>query len=130
MKTSLLRSLKAILDKRSREALVDSHVRNGIAFQIRAMRRERNWTQEDLAKQADMKPTQITRVENPVYGSHTVTTLRRIASAFDVALVVRFVPFSELLKWDEGSRNMAPATFAEELDWAAGRGHLQIADGE
>jgi transcriptional regulator with XRE-family HTH domain len=94
------------------------------------MRRERNWTQEELASQADTKPTQITRVENPTYGSHTITTLRRIAAAFDVALVVRFVPFSELLNWDSGPRNMSPASFDEELEWASGRGHLQIADGE
>jgi transcriptional regulator with XRE-family HTH domain len=125
-----LRSLKAIRNKRSREALVDAHLRNGIAFQIRAMRRERNWTQDDLAGQSEMKPTQITRVENPGYGSHTLTTLKRIAAAFDVALVVRFVPFSELLEWDSGPRNMTPASFGEELESASGESHLQIADGD
>lgn len=94
------------------------------------MRRQRDWTQEELAKQAEMKPTQITRVENPDYGSHTLTTLRRIAAVFDVALVVRFVPFSELLEWDSGPRNMAPASFPEELESATGPTHFKIADSE
>lgn len=115
MKNSRLLSLKRLTDKRVRAALVDSHLRNGIAFQIRSMRRGSNWTQEDLAREAGTKPTQITRIENPSYGSHTVATLRRIAAAFDVALVVRFVPFSELLRWDAGPRNLAPKPFWQEL---------------
>lgn len=120
MRTSTLRSLKQLTDKRVRHALVDSHLRNGIAFQIRALRRdpERKWTQGDLAREAGMKPTQITRIENPSYGSHTVATLRRIASAFDVALIVRFVPFTELLKWDRGPRLLAPPSFWSELQLA------------
>ena len=118
MKSSLLLSLKRLTDKRARTALVDSHLRNGIAFQIRSMRRGSNWTQEDLAREAGTKPTQITRIENPSYGSHTVATLRRIAAAFDVALVVRFVPYSELLRWDAGPRNLAPKPFWQELQEA------------
>jgi transcriptional regulator with XRE-family HTH domain len=94
---------------------VDAHIRNGVAFQIRAMRRERKWRQEDLANAIGSKPTQITRIENPNYGSHTIATLRRIAAAFDVALIVRFAPLSELVRWDSGPRNMAPHPFWREL---------------
>lgn len=41
----------------------------------------------------------ISRLENPDYGKYTLTTLKRLAAAFDVALVVRFAPFGELLTW-------------------------------
>jgi Predicted transcriptional regulators len=102
-------------DRNVREAFVSAHVSNGIAFQIRSLRRGRKWTQEQLATAAGTKPTQIGRVENPDYGSHTITVLRRIASAFDVALVVRFAPYSELLRWDAGPRNLAPKPFWQEL---------------
>lgn len=102
-------------DRNVREALVDAHIRNGIAFQVRSLRRGKGWTQEQLADAAGTKPTQVGRVENPDYGSHTVRMLRRIASVFDVALVVRFVPYSELLRWDAGPRNLSPKPFWNEL---------------
>ncbi len=94
-KEKLLENLK---DKEYRKAFVESHINNGVAFQIRTMRGD--LTQEDLGKLAGMKQTQICRLENPNYGSFTLKTLKEIAAAFDVALIVRFVPFSELVKWD------------------------------
>jgi len=102
-------------DRNVREALVAAHISNGIAFQVRNLRRIKRWTQEQLANAAGTKPTQVGRVENPDYGSHTVRMLRRIASAFDVALVVRFVPYSELLRWDAGPRDLAPKSFWQEV---------------
>lgn len=41
----------------------------------------------------------ISALEDPNYENIEVGTLRRLASAFDVALTVRFVPFSELATW-------------------------------
>jgi transcriptional regulator with XRE-family HTH domain len=88
---------KNVSDKKYRETFVESHIRNGVAFQIRAMRDMRGWTQKELAKRADTKQEAISRLENPDYGRFTLETLRRLASVFDVALTVRFVPFSELI---------------------------------
>ncbi len=79
------------------------------------MRRKKGWTQAQLAEAARTKPTQIGRVEDPSYGSHTVKTLRGIASALDVAIMIRFVPYSELLAWDTGPRILAPEPFWREL---------------
>ncbi len=61
--------------------------------------------------------TNVSRLESPGYGRLNITTLQRIASVFDVALIVRFVPFSELIRWtDELSPEvMAPQSFEEEL---------------
>jgi transcriptional regulator with XRE-family HTH domain len=97
-KQELLNDLK---DKEYREAFVASHINNGISFQIKTMRENRNnMTQAELANLTGMKQTAISRLENPTYGHFTLNTLKNIASAFDVALMVKFVPFSELVKWD------------------------------
>jgi hypothetical protein len=40
-------------------------------------------------------------LEDPNYENIEVATLRRLASAFDVALTVRFIPFSELARWTD-----------------------------
>ena len=47
-------------------------------------------------------------MEKPGGAHFTLETLKRLAEAFDVALVVRFAPFSELLDW---SRNFNPESF-------------------
>ena len=46
-----------------------------------------------------MGQVRISKLENPDTGTPNLTTLVRLASAFDCALMVRFVPFSELTKW-------------------------------
>lgn len=92
--------LKYLKDKEYRDAFVSSHIDNGIPFQIKTMRDNRKMTQEELGELAEMKQAAISRLENPNYGSFTLKTLKGIASAFDVALIVRFIPFSDLVKWD------------------------------
>ena len=87
-------------DKEYRDAFVSSHIDNGIPFQIRTLREQRGWTQEELAKSSKKKQEAICRLENPNYGSLTLATLKELASAFDIALIVRFVPFGELVEWD------------------------------
>ena len=86
--------------KKFRDAYVYEHVRNGIPFQTRALRTspERDWTQAELGAAAKKPRNVITRLENPNYGKLTLKTLFEIASAFDVALLIKFVPFSRLLR--------------------------------
>jgi transcriptional regulator with XRE-family HTH domain len=95
-KINLIKKLKE--SKKARDAYVYEHVRNGIPFQIRAMRKENEWSQQDLAEAAKTSRTVITRIEDPNYGKLSLKTLLAIASAFNVALLVKFVPFSRLLK--------------------------------
>lgn len=87
-----------LTSQRDRDAYVYEHVRNGIPFQIRALRKQQDWSQLELAKAANTSRTVITRIEDPNYGSLTLKTLYQIASAFGVALLVKFVPFSRLLR--------------------------------
>jgi transcriptional regulator with XRE-family HTH domain len=89
--------------KRTREQFVDSHLARTVAHQIRAMRDEADWSQDELGEKIGSNQNAIYRYELPDYGKHTLSTLKRIAAAFDVALVVRFVPFSELVDWVSGT---------------------------
>jgi len=92
--------ISKLRDKEYRQAFVRSHIRNGIAFQIRTMRSQKPWTQEKLAEQIGKQQTAISRLENPDYGHFTLKTLEELADVFDVALIVRFAPFSDLADWD------------------------------
>jgi hypothetical protein len=83
----------------ARAKFVESHLNKTLAFQIRSLRGD--WTQSEFAEKLGMKhPNNVSaRLENPNYGKHTLTTLKRIAAARDVGLVVWFVPFSRLIDW-------------------------------
>lgn len=107
-----------------RARFVESHLNKGIAFQAESLREKRGWTQQELADKLNSSQNSVYRLENPNYGKHTITTLRKVAAAFDVALIVRFAPFSELVDWVSGTPRVEPGlgpntldipSFAEEL---------------
>ena len=77
-----------------------SQITVGIPFQVRALRKQRKWDQAKLANEANMAQPRISAIERPGYGNLNLATLLRLASAFSVGLMVRFVPFSELLQWE------------------------------
>lgn len=39
-------------------------------------------------------------MEDPNYSKFALATLKQLASTFDIGLVVRFVPISDLVKWE------------------------------
>lgn len=80
------------------DAFWEENITTGIAFQVREMRASRGWTQQELGVRAgNMAQERIHHIENPDYGRLSVTTLKRLASAFHVALEVRFISYSELV---------------------------------
>ena len=85
-------------DKEYRHAYAEENLNATIATQIKVLREQRHWKQEDLAKQAEMKQPMISRYENVNYSSWSINTLRKFAKAFDVYLDVRFRSFRELVK--------------------------------
>jgi transcriptional regulator with XRE-family HTH domain len=122
----LLRRIRRSKDARSN--LVASNLDKGIAFQIRATRDKRQITQTELAEAAGMTQNNVSRLESPEYGKHTLSSLKRIADALDVALVVRFVPFSQYIDWlsatpylDHGlvPESLAVPSFKEEEEQGA-----------
>lgn len=90
---------RVLRSKEFRDSYALSHATSDIAFQILANRRHRGLTQKGLGELAgEMKQGFVSRLENPEGSAPNIETLARIASAFDVALLVRFVPFSELVE--------------------------------
>jgi len=92
---------KICKSKAYRDSYVAAHVSNTVAAQITLMREARDWTQSLLAEKAGMKQSRISTLEDPNYENIEVATLKRLASAFEVGLTIRFVPFSELVSWAE-----------------------------
>ncbi|HEY3770784.1 MAG TPA: helix-turn-helix transcriptional regulator [Candidatus Angelobacter sp.] len=85
-------------DKEYRHVYSESFRNSWIAGQIKAIREMRGWTQSKLAEECEMKQARISLLEDVNYESWNIATLRRIARAFDVDLVVKFESFLETIK--------------------------------
>jgi transcriptional regulator with XRE-family HTH domain len=57
-------------------------------------------TQKQLAGLAGMAQPRISKMERPGEEAFNIDTLIRLAAAFQVGLKVEFVPFSEMLVWE------------------------------
>jgi|ERR1043166_384429 transcriptional regulator with XRE-family HTH domain len=118
---------KKLMQKLSRKAYraayVGEHVRRGIAAQIRAMRDQRGWNQGKLSKELGKPQSVVSRLEDPSYGKVTVQTLLEVAATFDVALQIRFVPFSSFLQQtrDVSTSSMRVVSFDDDFS-AVGTG--------
>lgn len=91
--------LASLADFEYRHALVEEHLAVFLPFQLRAMREERGWTQGELGVRCGKAQEWICKLENPNYGRFSLQTLKTLARAFDVALEVRFRPFSYFVDW-------------------------------
>ena len=102
-------------DEYRREYAAD--VGTGLAFQIKLIREKNGWTQGQLAEHIGSQQPTISQWENPNYGDFSLNSLKSLATAFDLALMVKFVPFSELVEWDANltPQRLAPPSFREEV---------------
>lgn len=107
-----------LLDKDYRQAFVEENVKTGIAFQTRALRLKKDWSQKELGDRAGKPQNVISRLENPDYGNFTLRTLLDLAAAFDVALLVRFVSFGQLFDMlkDVSNKALAVPSFEKEME--------------
>lgn len=109
---------ESLQDTDYRKRLIDEHINVGIAFQIHGLRQRQELKQKELAERLGDKKKQplISAWEDPNYGKYTLATLKDLAKAFDVGLLVRFVPFSALVDWTVNltSDVIAPPSFNEE----------------
>ena len=105
-------------NKEYRDAYLEASIEQGVAWQIRINRRFRGITQLELAEAIGTKQSEISRLEDPTYGSHSLETLIEIAKKFDCALSVKFVSFSQLAYESERltEADLYAATFTEEMD--------------
>ena len=95
--------------KKDRHRFLGNHLDSNIAAQLYAMRDQRGWTQKNVADEAGIAQPRIPSYEDPSYGAYTLATLKKLAYGYDVALVVRFVPFDELADW---IANLSPEDLA------------------
>lgn len=111
--TSLMMKLtnmwKNFQDKSYRDAYVSADISDTITAQVIALRKKLGLSQKQLAEKAGMKQSRISDLENLDDDNVSIDTLKRLASAFDVALTVRFIPFSELVHWVQ---NLSPEKIA------------------
>lgn len=107
---------KLAASKQYREEFVASQVKQGIPFQIHAMRKAVPMSQEELAERSQLTQGVVSRAEDPDYGNLTLNTIIRIAAGFDVAFIGNFVPFSDLVDWFENlsEDSVRVETFEEE----------------
>ena len=123
MSTTLIQKnlWKKLQSKKYRHSFVRSQIGASVAAQIASTRVARGWTQKELAKHAKMSQVRISVIEDPGYENFSIKTLRRIAEAFDTALVIRFAPFSEMLGWltTLSPEHLAVKKFEEDLPAAA-----------
>lgn len=98
-----------------RDSWVETHVKRGLAVQLRNLRGEQS--QKDFGVKIGKPQNVVSRLEDPNYGSMSVQTLLDIASKIDVGLIVKFVPFGRILKETTNitEQDMAPLTYAQEV---------------
>lgn len=120
-----------------RTAYITSKLGVVVPSQIKALRLQSNMLrQSDLAKAAEMHQSRISMFETPGAANVTLETLARIAAALKVGLIVKFVPFSEMLRWennfcsdtftvtklDDDEAFLSPARPSKEAEIMAGYG--------
>jgi transcriptional regulator with XRE-family HTH domain len=91
---------RLIKSNKYRAAYVRAKAQTNIPSQIRALRLRRGMTQQDLAREADMKQPRISAMEQPGETQFNLDTLVRLAAAFKVGLIVRFSSYSQMLAWE------------------------------
>jgi transcriptional regulator with XRE-family HTH domain len=72
-----------------------------------------------------MKQTAISRLESGNAGLPNIDTLLRIAKSFDCGLIVRFAPFSEILRWSDGIGHRGLVAPSFEEDAAASSAYIE-----
>ncbi|MGB8992960.1 MAG: helix-turn-helix transcriptional regulator [Desulfobaccales bacterium] len=103
-------------DKEHRDAFVSARIQVGIPLQIRALREKRGLSQQELADQAGVKQSWIATIENPNYSGFSLKTLLKLASAFEIGLIVEFVPISNLVDRELrlSPESLTPVSFEED----------------
>lgn len=85
-------------NKEYAHAYVREFLNTQIATQIRMLREERELSQKELASIADMRQSRISVLEDVYNNMWSISTLQRLAEAFDVTLNVTFDTFSNRIR--------------------------------
>ncbi len=109
------RLIENLRNRGYRQAYFESHIDSSVAAQIKANRERRDLSQKDLAKKSALFQSQISKLEDVNHNRWTAKTLRRIARAFDLVLVIRFERFSKAMALREAfPGNLVEPSFPED----------------
>lgn len=100
----------------ARHAYLEAEVITGLAHQIRAIRKQRGWSQGELAKRLGTTQTVVSRMEDPSYGRYSLKSLIDLAKAFDTGMQVRFISFITMLQetYRPNAKGREVMAFADE----------------
>lgn len=56
--------------------------------------------QRDLARESELHQSRISMFETPGAANMTIETIAKIAAALRVGVVIKFVPFSDMVRWE------------------------------
>jgi len=107
-------------DKDYAHAYMEAHTISRIAAQIHAIRKQRGWSQQELAEKSGIAQERISKIESADFTSLTMKTLQKLSRAFDVHLHIAFESFSE------GIMDIANL-HSEELEVASRPTNLEMA---
>ena len=112
-KKDLLRKLE---NPEYRQEFLTGEIEIGLPMQIRAMREQRGWKQNFVAEKTGTKQPRFSLMEKPGYGNFSLNTLKKLASLFDVGLIVSFVPWGEMIDFIESisKKRLFIPSFEEE----------------
>lgn len=100
-RSNLIHKLIESLD--SRASYIKAKLGVLVPSQIRSLRLQSEMPrQSDLANAAKLHQSRISMFETPGAANVTIETLSRLAATFRVGLKVEFVPFSEMVSWENG----------------------------
>lgn len=108
MRTRFQRLSKILSNPKSRASYIRAKLVVLVPAQIRALRLKSTNPpmprQSDLAREAELHQSRISMFETPGAANVTLETLAKIAAGLKVGVVVKFVPFSEMLRWEDSFR--------------------------
>lgn len=95
---------------------MEATVEQDIAWQIAINRKTRKLSQKDLARRCGTTQSGIARLEDTTYGKHSIAMLVKVAHAFDCALRVKLISYSELADevQDTSEQALTVLSFSEE----------------
>lgn len=85
-------------DREFRAQFVSSYVKRSVPWQLRALLKQRELSQEALGERSGLTQGTVSRSLSASYGNLTLNTIVRLAAGFDVAFIGKFVPFSKLVE--------------------------------
>ena len=86
-------------DEKFRKRFFRIQAQDKIAMNIRKLRKKRKKLQADLAKEANMLQSSVSRIEQADYSKWSFTTLLRVADALGARLTVSFEPVEDVIDW-------------------------------